>query len=113
MGILINLTWLDSLIVTPVTETLLQFKITPPLQHQVITSPEDKTLYIPEFAVLKKISNAVLHVVKISGTGGRSETEPKYRNDENVLASLPAQFRQITIDIQNTPPRMVRINLNV
>ena len=40
--------------------------------------------------------------------GGRSETEPKYRNDENVLESAPAQYRQITVDIQNTPPRTVR-----
>ena len=39
---------------------------------------------------------------------GRSETEPKYRNDENVLSTLPAQYRQITFDPQNTPPRMVR-----
>ena len=39
--------------------------------------------------------------------GGRSETEPKYRNDENVLEVIPAQYRPISIDIQNTPPRMV------
>ena len=40
--------------------------------------------------------------------GGRNKTEPKYRNDENVLETLPAQYRQISVDINNTPPKMVR-----
>jgi len=28
----------------------------------------------------------------------RSEMEPKYRNDQNVLATIPAQYRQISLD---------------
>ena len=40
--------------------------------------------------------------------GGRNKTEPKYRNDENVLETLPAQYRQISVDVNNTPPKMVR-----
>jgi len=38
--------------------------------------------------------------------GGRNKTEPKYRNDENVLETLPAQYRQISVDVHNTPPKV-------
>ena len=39
--------------------------------------------------------------------GGRNKTEPKYRNDENVLETVPAQYRQISVDVHNTPPKVV------
>ena len=35
--------------------------------------------------------------------------EPKYKNDENVLETIPAQYRPISIESQSTPPRMVSI----
>ena len=43
----------------------------------------------------------------INVEGGRNKTEPKYRNDENVLETLPAQYRQISVDVHNTPPKVV------
>ena len=34
---------------------------------------------------------------KNTGTPQQHVPEPKYRNDQNVLATIPAQFRQITL----------------
>lgn len=36
--------------------------------------------------------------VKKNATPVRSEMEPKYRNDQNVLTTLPAQYNQITLE---------------